>query len=113
MDYFFEGIRKITGLVVDTPEIYFSAISEIDLLSAIHLTSDETEQIIAFPRLCRRVELTTKIIEQTILLRQQYRFKIPDAIIAASALSLGLPLVSADTGFQKVASLNLVSDILS
>ena len=111
--YFFEGRRKITELVVSTPEVYFSAISEIELLSARHLTSHETEQIKAFLRLCQRVELTTEIIEQTIQLRQQYHFKIPDAIIAASALSLNLPLVSADTDFEKVANLNLVSDILT
>ena len=111
--YFFEGRRKITELVVSTPEVYFSAISEIELLSVAHLTSDETEQIKAFLRLCQRVELTTEIIEQTIQLRQQYHFKIPDAIIAASALSLNLPLVSADTDFEKVANLNLVSDILT
>ena len=111
--YFFEGRSKITELVVSTPDIYFSAISEIELLSAPHLTAEEIEQIKAFLRLCQRVELTTEIIEQTIRLRQQYHFKIPDAIIAASALILRMPLVSADTDFQKIAHLNLVADILT
>jgi len=111
--YFFEGRRTITEIVVSTPEIYFSAISEIELLSATHLTTEETEQIKAFLRLCQRVELTTEVIEQTISIRQQYHFKIPDAIIAASALCLQIPLISADTDFQKVANLNLISDILT
>jgi predicted nucleic acid-binding protein len=34
--YFFEGRGKITELVVQTPTIYFSVISEIELLSAGH-----------------------------------------------------------------------------
>ncbi|MCB0174219.1 MAG: type II toxin-antitoxin system VapC family toxin [Anaerolineae bacterium] len=110
--YFFEGRSTITDLVVNTPEIYFSAISEIELLSATHLTPTEIDSIKAFLLLCQRVELTTEIIDQTIMIRRQYRFKVPDAIIAASALHLKIPLVSADTDFQKVTGLTLISDIL-
>jgi predicted nucleic acid-binding protein len=39
--YFFEGRNKVTELVVQTPEIYYSVISEIELLSAKHLTENE------------------------------------------------------------------------
>jgi hypothetical protein len=82
--YFFEGRSNITELVVQTPAIYFSPISEIELLSAPHLTPDEIAQIKAFLFLCQRVELTSEVIEQTITIRRRYRFKTPDAIIAAS-----------------------------
>jgi predicted nucleic acid-binding protein len=111
--YFFEGQSKITNLVVNTPEIYFSAISEIELLSASHLTQSEMDSIKAFLSLCQRVELTSEVIDQTIRIRRQYRFKIPDAVIAASALHLQIPLVSADTDFKKIAALTLISDILT
>jgi predicted nucleic acid-binding protein len=111
--YFFEGRSKITNLVVNTPEIYFSAISEIELLSATQLTQSEIDSIKAFLSLCQRVELTSEIIDQTISIRRQYHFKIPDAIIAASALHLKMPLATADTEFQKVAGLTLISDILT
>lgn len=111
--YFFEGRSTITDLVVNTPEIYFSAISEIELLSATHLTPKEIDSIKAFLLLCQRVELITDIIDQTIMIRRQYRFKVPDAIIAASALYLKIPLVSADMDFQKVMGLTLISDILT
>jgi predicted nucleic acid-binding protein len=59
-----------------------------------------------------RVELTSEIIEQTISLHRRYRLKTPDAIIAASALHLKIPLVSADAAFKKVIGLRLISDIL-
>lgn len=111
--YFFEGRDKITNLVVSTPEIYFSAISEIELLSANGLSESEIDSIKAFLSLCHRVELTSEIIEQTISIRRQYRFKIPDAVIAASAIYLNMPLVSADTQFNKIAELTLFSNILA
>jgi predicted nucleic acid-binding protein len=111
--YFFEGRSKITDLVVQTPAIYFSAISEIELLSATHLSRAEIIQIKEFLSLCQRVELTSEVIERTIDIRRQYHFKIPDAIIAASALSLDIPLVSADTDFRQINGLSLNSDILT
>ena len=111
--YFFEGQSKVTNLIVTTPEIYFSAISEIELLSASHLTKNDIETIKAFLSLCQRVELSSEIIDRTIGIRRDYHFKIPDAVIAASALHLQMPLVSADTDFKRIAGLNLVSDILN
>lgn len=110
--YFFEGGDKITNLVVSTPEIFFSAISEIELLSAAHLTQDEIESIKKFLSLCHRVEITSEIINQTIAIRRQYHLKIPDAVIAASALYLDAALVSADKDFHEITGLTLISDIL-
>ena len=111
--YFFEGRKKITELVIQTPGIYYSVISEIELLSAKHLTEGEITQIKAFLSLCQRIELNSEIIAKTIEIRKQYNLKIPDAIIAATALNLEMPLVSADTGFRKVAGLHVVVDILT
>lgn len=111
--YFFEGRVNITNLVVSTPEIYFSAISEIELLSADGLTQGEIDSIKDFLSLCKRVELTPAIIEQTISIRRQYRFKVPDAVIAASAIVLEIPLVSADAHFRDIAEIDLISDILA
>lgn len=110
--YFFEGRSKITNLVVNTPEIYFSVISEIELLSTPHLTQSEIDSIKTFLTLCHRVEIATEIIDQTISIRRQYRIKIPDAIIAASALQLEAALVTADMDFQKVIGLSIISDII-
>jgi predicted nucleic acid-binding protein len=110
--YFFEGQHNITNLVVNTPEIYFSAISEIELLSSNSLSESQINSIKTFLSLCHRVDLISDVIEQTVKIRRQYRFKIPDAIIAASARYLNIPLVSADTDFRKVAELDLISDIL-
>jgi predicted nucleic acid-binding protein len=94
--YFFEGRKKITELVIQTPGIYYSVISEIELLSAKHLTEGEITQIEAFLSLCQRIDLNSEIIAKTIEIRKQYNLKIPDAIIAATALNLKMPLVFAE-----------------
>ena len=50
------------------------------------------------------------VVRQTILLRQQYRTKLPDAIVAATALVHGLVLVSRNTSdFQKIVGLIVVN----
>lgn len=38
--------------------------------------------------------LDEPVVQQTMLLRQQRRIKLPDAIIAATALAHGLPFVT-------------------
>ncbi len=50
--------------------------------------------------------LDEPVVQQTIQLRQQHRIKLPDAIIAATALVHGLPLLTRNVAdFQRVAGL--------
>lgn len=46
--YFFGGRQRLTELVAQANLIYYSPISEIELLSAPHLSQKEIEQIKAF-----------------------------------------------------------------
>lgn len=46
--YFFEGREKIKTLVLEASEIYYSPISEVELLSAAHLNDAEIKQIKSF-----------------------------------------------------------------
>ncbi len=57
--------------------------------------------------------MSPDVIAQTIQIRRLYKQKIPDAIIAASAIVVNVPLVMADIDFQKVESLQLITDILA
>ena len=41
-------------------------------------------------------------------LMQKASVKLPDAIVAATAIYLDFPLLTADTGFEKVPGLNLI-----
>lgn len=111
--YFLEGRQTIKALIAQAPTVYFSPISEIELLSAPWLDNTQRDQIHAFLSLCERIDLTAPVVEQAIRIRRQHQRKIPDAIIAASAIVLNIPLVTADKDFQNIESLTTIADILS
>jgi len=52
--------------------------------------------------------LNAEIKAQTINLREKYKIKLPDAIIAATAITYELPLVSADQGFSQIEELDFI-----
>lgn len=54
-------------------------------------------------------ELEQSIKLKTVELRRAYAIKLPDAIIAATALTADLTLISNDRGFSKISSLKLLN----
>lgn len=53
--------------------------------------------------------LTEGVVKRVIELRQQHRIKLPDAIIAATALELDVPLITRNSkDFAKLPSLKLI-----
>jgi len=85
----------------------FSVISEMELLSFPKITKEEELRIREFLEASTSVSLTDAIKQRTIALRRAYNIKLPDAIIAASAIEQGLPLITADTGFERIKELKL------
>ena len=58
---------------------------------------------------CRIYDLDESVIWQTIALRKSRRIKLPDAIIAATALAYGLTLITHNLrDFDTTANLNLL-----
>ena len=47
-----------------------------------------------------------EIIELTIPLRQQYRLRLPDVLIGATAIHFGASLVTADVQLQNIPALD-------
>ena len=86
----------------------FSYITEIELLSKNNITT--TQELIVQNMLdtCLRVYHSQNITERAIKIKRKYKLKLPDAIIAASALSIGLPLITADKEFKKIEELDLI-----
>lgn len=80
---------------------YFaSTITEIELLSYPSLSHSEKSKIRTLLRDIYVVDMDTDIKEKTIRLRRYQGLKLPDAIIAATALSLDGILLTND---QKIA----------
>ena len=88
-------------------ELAFSVISELELLSFHGITSEEENNIRLFLLNCKEISLTDEIKEKTIEIRKKYKTKLPDAIVAASAIVNNLPLITADKGFNQIEKLNL------
>ena len=86
-----------------------SVISVMELLSFPGITTDEEKTIRRFLSACVLIPLNDEITETAIHLRRTHRTKLPDAIIAATAISNGLTLLTADTGFSRISELNLKS----
>ena len=110
--YFLEGRTKIAEHILLAETLYYSVITEIELLSAPSLSEEDIATIRGFLARCQRVDLTPAVTEQTILIRRTRQIKTPDAIIAASSLVLNVPLITADAHFERIAGLKVVTDIL-
>lgn len=87
----------------------YQLISKIELLSL----PDTPKDIIDFVREALVISLEESIIDRTIDLRKKYRIKLPDAIIAATALIYNLTLVTHNIlDFKNIKRLNLVDSYL-
>jgi predicted nucleic acid-binding protein len=85
----------------------FSVISEMELLSYSGITETEENCIKSLLNDCEEISLTSEIKNKTIELRKKYKIKLPDAIVAASAIIKKIPLITADKGFKQIAELDL------
>lgn len=89
-------------------EWFFSFITEIELLSKPNLKENEIIVIKGVLKTATKVVHRDDIDEMAIELRRSLRIKTPDAIIAATALFLDMPLITADKVFSKVNDLDLI-----
>ena len=98
---FLEGIRR-----------YVSVISYIESFGYQNLTPEEFQQLETIFRRTQILPLTDDIAEQAISLRQQRRMGLGDAIIAATALTHNLTLVTRNTeDFRWINELQLLDPL--
>lgn len=102
----FDGNEIVKGLLAGNI-LHISVVSEMEALSYQKLSDRETKMVESFIGDCIVLELSPDIKKLTIATRKKYKLKLPDAIIAATALYYQLPLVSADKAFDKVEDLEL------
>jgi len=78
-------------------DLSISVITEIELFSKTELPPDEEENLRSF--LSDRIsiiDLTDEIKKETIALRRNVKHKLPDCIVAATAVVLNATLLTAD-----------------
>lgn len=108
------SLFKENNLVVSevniAEEVFISIINELEFKSFLNLTSNDkalfddfASMIIVLDLPPSNIVLKNKIIE----IRNKYRLKLPDAIVAASAVVHDALLLTADKDFKKVKELQL------
>ena len=86
-------------------EYFISVISEMELLSYPSLDEPAQAKIEEFLSRVIVIGLNEEVKTLAIRLRKQYSLKLPDAIIAATALSLGASLLTNDSRLLQLPEL--------
>ena len=107
--------EKFSGHVLDfldtiiNTSFFLSIVNKIELLGFKDLTASEERKFETLVSASNIILLHDDIVDETITLRKKYAIKLPDAIIAAPAISIGATLITSDlTDFSKVASLKIL-----
>lgn len=105
--FLLQGNRKIADLLVGKT-IYISFITEIELLGVQGMSPAEQKIVREVITDCQKLGFNEIINQATIRIKQKRKVKIPDAIIAATAIENNLPLLTADTAFSSIPELNCI-----
>lgn len=87
----------------------FSVLTRIEILGWHRHTSESRRATVALLDQLVEIPLTRAIVERTIELRSMLLIKLPDAIIAATALTEGLPLMTRNSSdFKRIPGLTVI-----
>ena len=89
-------------------QLYISFITELELLGLNPLSAVEEKQIETLLDDCITIPLSDSIKHQYKTVRKESKLKLADSLIAATALSLHIPLVTADKQFKTLKMLSLI-----
>ncbi len=101
-----KGMAFMNGLVNAVPNV--SVISKIELLG-FDVPKKHAQLLVAFMNDATVLDLTNNVIEATIEIRKKHRTKLPDAIIAATAIVYDLTLVTRNASdFRNISNLRVL-----
>jgi predicted nucleic acid-binding protein len=104
--YLLQGNEKVLSLLEDK-YLYISFITEIEILGLPRLTAEDISNIKKSLATFTIINIEEEIKEITAYLRRASKLKLPDAIIAATAIFMNLPLLTSDRQFAKVSELDI------
>lgn len=115
--YFLDGKLTSKGEVFLKPllqyECNISVITQIEVLGWKFLTPQDEQEAANFIQASTIFPLSDFVVAKTILLRKQLKFKLPDAVIAATALENNFTLVTRNTSdFTNIPSLQVVNPMI-
>ena len=105
--YLLQGNDTLAG-ILQGRQLYVSFITELELLGFHSPSKDRERQIEILLNDCLIIPLSNNIKQQYKSLRQAHKLKLADSLIAATALSLNIPLITADKQFKTIKTLKLI-----
>lgn len=100
--YLLEGDKRVADLL-DGKRVFTSFITEVEILSYSKITKEEESKIKEFLSEITIVGWNDVVRDRAIKLKRNYKIKLPDAIIIATAIYLKVPFLTADMEFLKVS----------
>lgn len=86
---------------IDQKIVHISFITELELYCSKVLNFSEKKIIDTLLENCFIIDINSEIKKHAVLFRKKYSLKLPDAIIAATALYLNFPFITSDYDFFK------------
>ena len=105
--YLLDGNKSIAQFI-ENKQLYLSVITELELFGKQSLSTHDNELIEALLGNCFVIDIEQEIKRLYREIKQKYNIKLPDAVIAATALYLDLPLLTFDKDFKDIANLKLM-----
>ncbi|MFW5754923.1 MAG: type II toxin-antitoxin system VapC family toxin [Marinilabiliaceae bacterium] len=110
VDYLDNKLPPEANALIDKIESRISIITRIELLSWPNATMQQTSVLEEFIRNSHVYNFQEPMVQNTIGLRKKYRIKLPDAIIAATAIANDQILITRDTkDFNKIEELQIIN----
>jgi predicted nucleic acid-binding protein len=101
------GMNFINKVIDEGPVV--SVISKIEVLG-FNSTADNQALLASFMKDATVLDLTNNVVEICIELRKKYKTKLPDAIIAATAIAYNLTLITRNlSDFNRITEVKTVN----
>ena len=97
IDFLDDKLPEKSAILIDENEQLLSVITRMELLAWKNATASQLQILQDFINNATVFGLEESIIVKTIAIRKNYGIKLPDAIIAATALTHGLILMTRNT----------------
>jgi len=110
--YLTQGKLKTSDFARKGSFLYISSITYIEALGYSFLNKDEEQAISVLCEMFERLFLTKEVEKQTILIRKSNKIKLPDAIIAATAMVHNLTLITCNSDdFKNIFGLKILNPL--
>jgi predicted nucleic acid-binding protein len=106
--YLLEGSDTLVE-ILQGKDIYISFITELELIGYKYNSIKREEQIFELLNDCSIISMNNLIKEKYVEIRKKHHLKLADTVIAATAIALNMPIITADKQFKTVSGLKLIA----